>query len=52
MSSWSGGSFLAAVTSSSEDDTGRICVLDDEEQTDEHLEDVSPVMIPAKVSVT
>ncbi|WAR26790.1 DCR1C-like protein [Mya arenaria] len=41
--SWSVGSFLAAVSSSSEDDTTahRVCVLDDDEQGDEDFEDVS-----------
>ena len=39
MYSWSAGnSFLAAVSSSMEDDTGLVCVLDDDEQTDKHLE--------------
>ncbi|XP_052780861.1 uncharacterized protein LOC128217634 [Mya arenaria] len=43
--SWSVGSFLAAVSSSSEDDTTahRVCVLDDDEQGDEDFEDVSQV---------
>ncbi|XP_053377930.1 uncharacterized protein LOC123530295 isoform X2 [Mercenaria mercenaria] len=41
--SWTAGSFLAAVSSSCEDDAaaGRFCLSDDEEQTDEQFEDLS-----------
>lgn len=42
---WTAGSFLAAVSSSSSDDqsAGRVCVVDDEEQTDENFEDISQI---------
>ncbi|KAH3820182.1 hypothetical protein DPMN_121926 [Dreissena polymorpha] len=44
--SWAGGSFLAAVSSYSDDDdeqTGRVCLLDDDEHCDDTYQDVSQV---------
>ena len=45
ISSWTGGSFLSAVSShSSNDSDGCVCLVEDVEQTDENFEDVSQIV--------